>query len=118
GLQWARGGRSKDLLALGLVRAGVVLQRVCEVHLEDAGSGEGALRVSLAAGEIDDDPHAPTDFFGALPRRPGRRPVRATVRWVAVGPHLSPRTWSCCPKQASRAPVGLTDGPRVRRKPP
>jgi hypothetical protein len=64
GLNRARRRRSQHLLTLAIVRARVVLQRIREAHLERARRGEGALRIPLAARQIDDDPHADTAPFG------------------------------------------------------
>ncbi len=52
-----RGGL-QDVLALGLVRVGVVHERFLAVHREDVRRQEGALPVALTAREINDNSHS------------------------------------------------------------
>ena len=57
GLHGAGRGGPQDPLALLLGRVGVVHEGLGAVHREDLRREERALRVPLASGEIDDDPH-------------------------------------------------------------
>jgi hypothetical protein len=89
-LHWAGRGGAQDLQACRVVGVGVVHERFLTVQFEDGGSEKGALRVSQALIQINDNSHSGTLLLlFRSPNKPGdlSRQREITLKEISSNDH-------------------------------